>query len=293
MYQAEHFLTVRNRLGEGALWNEDEQKLYWLDIKAKCFQRINPTTMIYQVFDVGAQIGVMAFRQSGGLVMATDQGFVFWDPRTRMSRIVANPLPDKAYMRFNDGEIDIMGRFWAASMCDPSEKCSTPEGVLYRLDPDGSVHVMDTGLSLPNGMVWSPDQRTLYLTDSTQHMIYTYDFDAANGTIGPRRPFISTANEPGVPDGLSIDSEGFLWSMRYNGAKITRYDPRGNVERIIHVPAQHPTSCAFGGPDLDDLYITTAWDGLSSQEIQQTPQAGDLFHIKTGIKGTVRRKFAG
>ena len=178
-------------------------------------------------------------------------------------------------------------------MCDPPDTCKTPQCNLYQLEPDGTVSTMDGGLGMPNGLVWSLDNRTMYLTDSPQQVIYAYDFDAASGTIENRRPFITTHDQPGVPDGLTIDAEGFLWSVRYNGSKVIRYDPNGKIEREVHVPVPHTTSCTFAGPDLTDFFITTAWDGLNAEQRAKYPQSGDLFWLQTEIKGTVRRKFAG
>ncbi|GLV59246.1 gluconolactonase [Dictyobacter sp. S3.2.2.5] len=293
MLQAEHFLTMTNQLGEGSFWNADQQKLYWLDIKQKRFFRMDTRTKQYETFNVGAQIGVMAPRSGGGQVMATDEGLACWDDRAEELTIVANPLQGQANRRFNDGNIDIKGRFWAGSMCDPPDTCPTPQCALYRLDPDGSLHMMDEGLGMPNGLVWSPDNRILYLTDSPQQVIYAYDFDPETGAIEHRRPFVQTHGEPGVPDGLTIDSEGFLWSVRYNGWKIIRYDPSGKIEREVSVPVPHPTSCAFGGKDMNELYITTAWNELNAEQRRQSPQSGDLFYLQTDIKGVARRPFAG
>ena len=293
MLQAEHFLTMTNQLGEGSFWSTDEQRLYWLDIKQKRFYRMDIKAKSYETFDVGAQIGVMALRRVGGQVMATDEGFALWDTQTTSLTVVANPVEGKAHRRFNDGNIDVKGRFWAGTMCDPPDTCKTPECNLYRLDPDGSLHHMDSGLGMPNGLVWNPENTILYLTDSPQQVIYAYDFDPETGAIEHRRPFVQTHDEPGVPDGLTIDSEGFLWSVRYNGWKIIRYDPDGKIEREVHVPVPHPTSCTFGGKDLNELYITTAWNELTEEQRQQFPQSGDLFFVQTDIRGTARRLFEG
>jgi sugar lactone lactonase YvrE len=293
MQTAQHFLTVTNQLGEGSFWRADEQRLYWLDIIGKKYYSMNLDTKEYKSVDVGTKIGVMAPRERGGLVMATARGYVFWNTQSSAMTNIANPFEGQANRRFNDGNIDVQGRFWAGNMCDPPDTCKTPQCNLYRLDPDGKVSTMDSGLGMPNGLVWSLDNRTMYLTDSPQQVIYAYDFDAASGTIENRRPFVTTHNQPGVPDGLTIDAEGFLWSVRYNGSKVIRYDPDGKIEREVHVPVPHTTSCTFAGPNLTDLFITTAWDGLNAEQRVKYPQSGDLFWLQTDIKGTVRRKFAG
>ena len=293
MNQVEHVLTMQNKLGEGPVWSAEEQALYWVDIENNSFFRYFPTTSKYESFDVGVPIGVLALRVAGGLVMATKNGFAFWDPKTQALQFLANPEADKPHTRFNDGAVDCGGRFWAGTMCGLPEICNDPEGSLYRLDPDGSISTMETRIFIANGIGWSPDNKIMYFTDTPRHVIYAYDFDAATGAIANRRPFISTPDEDGVPDGLAVDSEGCIWSARWDGWKITRYDPSGKVEREIQLPVQRPTSCAFGGAHLDELYITSAWTALSDEQKKNQPFAGDLFRVKTNIKGLESPKFAG
>ena len=293
MNQVKHVLTVQNKLGEGPVWSAEEQALYWVDIENNSFYRYYPTTSKYESFDVGVPIGVLALRSAGGLVMATKNGFAFWDPQTQGLHFLANLEADKPHTRFNDGAVDCGGRFWAGTMCGLPEICNDPEGSLYRLDPDGSISTMETRIFIANGIGWSPDNKIMYFTDTPRHVIYAYDFDAATGAIANRRPFISTPDEIGAPDGLKVDSEGCIWSARWGGWKITRYDPTGKVEREIQLPVQCPTSCAFGGADLDELYITSAWTALSDEQKKNQPFAGDLFRVKTNIKGLESPKFAG
>ncbi len=290
--EVEHVLAAQNKLGEGPVWSSEEQALYWVDIESNCFCRLYPTTGKYEVFDVGVAVGVLALRASGGLVMATKNGFAFWD-RQKGLRLIADPEAHKPHTRFNDGAVDSQGRFWAGTMCGLPKMCEEPEGSLYRIDPDCSVHIMETGLTISNGIGWSPDNKLMYLTDSPLRMIYVYDFDAATGTIENRRPFIHTPNEEGIPDGLTVDSEGCIWGARWGGWKVTRYDPGGKVEQEIRLPVQYPTSCAFGGEHLNELYITSAWTALSEEQRKNQPLAGDLLRVKTDIKGPERPKFAG
>ncbi len=291
MYEVTHFLSTQNKLGEGSLWSPEEQALYWVDIDNQRFFRFYPETRRYDTFDAGVSVGVMARRATGGLVMATRHGFATWDFQTNRLTYLVDPEAGLAHHRFNDGAIDCQGRFWAGTLVEQDPHPA--EGVLYRLDPDDSVHVMETGLLVPNGMCWNADNTLMYLTDSDNFTIYVYDFDAAAGTIANRRPLISTQGQPGVPDGLAIDDEGFLWSAHWGGGKVIRYTPDGKVEREFPVPALHPTSCAFGGPARNELFITTAWTALSEEERKTYPLAGDLFHIVTDVTGTPRRTFAG
>ena len=291
MAELEHILPSRNKLGEGSLWDPDEQVLYWVDIRNNSYSRLDPVSGLQDTYDVGVPIGVLAVRTRGGLVMATKNGFAFWDPKTRQLEYIKNPEQGKPYMRFNDGAVDSRGRFWAGSMSEAENP--QPEGVLYRLDPDLSIHVMETGLSISNGIGWSPDDRTMYLTDSTPKIIYAYDFDAETGNISNRRVFVDAAKESYDPDGLRVDSQGYVWSVCWNGAKVLRYSPEGKLDRAIEVPALRPTSCAFGGPDLTDLYITSSRDALTQEQLENYPSSGDLFRLRMDIKGMQQYKFLG
>lgn len=289
--EAEHFRATQNRLGEGALWSMAEQALYWVDLESNYFYRWDYRTQAQTTFEAGQMVGCLALRAKGGLALAAQHGFAFWDFQT--NQLVPGPDPIKnPEMRFNDGNVDSQGRFWAASMYFDNE-VDQREGSLYRLDPAGSVHEMATHLAIPNGLGWSPDLKTMYHTDSPRRVIYAYDYDAATGRIENRRNFIYTPGEKSMPDGLTVDSEGCIWSCYWGGWKVIRYDPAGKVEREVYVNAANVTSCAFGGPDLDELFITTAWTGLTNEERRQQSQAGDLFHLKTGVKGIPSHKFAG
>jgi sugar lactone lactonase YvrE len=287
MEQVQRLLHLNNRLGEGPVWNVNERALYWVDIDGHRFYRYYPATGAQEHFDVGQPIGVLRFRKSGGLVMALRDGLAFWDAQTPSLRFIANPEPGKPQARFNDGAVDRLGRFWAGTLAPGATSR------LYRLDPDLSLHTMETGITVSNGIGWSPDNRTMYFTDSRIHMIYAYDFDLASGTITHRRAFVHTPDDPSTPDGLTVDSEGFIWCARWGGWKVVRYDPTGKVEREIRLPVEYPTSCAFGGEALDELYITSAWTRLSEAQRKEQPAAGDIFRLKTNIKGLPEPLFAG
>lgn len=224
--------------------------------------------------------------------MATKEGFAFWDEQSRNLQYIARPEADKPDNRFNDGAVDCRGRFWAGTMETTSS--GKQVGALYRLDPDGSVHTMETGICIANGLGWSPDNTIMYFADSTPRTIFAYDFDAETGAISNRRVFAqSPRDEIPVPDGLTVDSQGYVWCCYWNGAKIVRYAPDGEVERVIQVPALRPTSCVFGGASLDELYITSSGGDMTSKQRSQYPLSGDLFRLKTGIKGLPKYKFAG
>lgn len=287
MDEVERVLRIGNRLGEGSLWSVDEGVLYWVDIEGNRLYRFRPADGTLESFDTGLPVGALGLRASGGLVMATKNGFAFWDPHTLSLTFIADPEADKPEARFNDGAVDRRGRFWAGTLA-PGATSS-----LYRLDPDLTVHTMETGITASNGIGWSPDNRTMYFTDTRRKTIYAYDFDVATGHISNRRSFVFTPDEEGVPDGLAVDSEGFIWSARWGGWKVSRYDPSGKLEREVRLPVQYPTSCAFGGDRLDELYVTSARTRVSEEQIREQPFAGDLFRLKTGTRGLPEPKFAG
>lgn len=287
MDQAERVLKIGNRLGEGPLWSVDEGVLYWVDIEGNRLYRFLPADGTLESFDTGLPVGALGLRASGGLVVATKNGFAFWDAHTLSLTFIADPEADKPEARFNDGAVDRRGRFWAGTLA-PGATSS-----LYRLDPDLTVHTMETGITASNGIGWSPDNRTMYFTDTRRKTIYAYDFDVATGHISNRRSFVFTPDEEGVPDGLAVDSEGFIWSARWGGWKVSCYDPSGKLEREVRLPVQYPTSCAFGGDRLDELYVTSARTRVSEEQIREQPFAGDLFRLKTGTRGLPEPKFAG
>ena len=204
---------------------------------------------------------------------------------------VGPPEPDKPEMCYNDAAVDRQGRLLVGTvnMQDPF----SPEGSLYRLDPDGSLHELDTGYATANGIGVSPDGKTVYVADQRHRQIIVLDYDTVTGTTSNRRIFARIPDDEGMPDGLIVDAEGFVWNGHWAGWKLTRYDPAGKIERQIRFPVQHVISFAFGGKDLDELFVTTAWWGFSDEERKQQPWAGDLFRVKTGVKGLVEPAFAG
>ena len=288
MYEVEHVLSVSNKLGEGPLWHPDEERLYWVDIESNQIQRYEPRTDKHEVFQMEIPVGAVAFRKSGGLVLATADGFAYWDAKGSELDFITDPEAGKPESRFNDGKVDRRGRFWAGTM--------TVEGAtsgLYRLDADGSVRKIESGITIANGLGWSPDDTIMYFTDTMIHTIYAYDFDLESGTLSNRRIFVHDPDAPGLPDGLCVDSEGFVWSARILDWRIIRIDPAGVIEREIRLPVKNPTSCTFGGENLDELYVTTASIGLTEDEARGQPSAGDLFRIHTGITGQAEPFFAG
>ncbi|MBD2461528.1 SMP-30/gluconolactonase/LRE family protein [Oscillatoria sp. FACHB-1407] len=273
-------LEARARLGESPLWDNTHQLLYWVDIYNYRVHQFNPATHENRSFDVGDVVGPIALAGDHRLIIAQRDRLAFLHTKTGELTPLFSLEADKPENRFNDGRCDAQGRFWFGSM--HPEK---PEGILYRLDPDNSLHIMETGLTIPNGMGWSLDEKRLYLTDSPRQTIYVYDFDAATGEMSDRRTLIDLTAESFYPDGLAIDAEGCLWSAMWDGWCVIRFDPDGREMTRISLPVPCPTSCTFGDSDLSTLYITTASVGLSQQQIDRSVCSGDLFCVSTNVRG--------
>jgi sugar lactone lactonase YvrE len=289
MSEVEHIVTSQCQLGEGPVWHPVEQVLYWLDIVQGKLHRFDPRSGDHQVFGLGIVVGSMGVREQGGFVMATQKGFAYWDPKKSRMTFLGDPDANEGEVRFNDGKTDRQGRFWAGKMSN------RPENSLFRLDPDRSIHRMESGITLSNGLGWSPNNSIFYYTDSDAKSIYAYDFNPTTGGITNRRIFARSLDVPGegFPDGIAVDQEGYIWSARWGGWKIVRYAPDGSIEREIHIPVEFPSSCTFGGPNLDELYITSAWIDVKPENRASQPMAGDVFRLKTDVCGFPEPFFAG
>lgn len=282
-------VDCRNQLGEGPIWDIHEQALYWVDIAGRKLQRFDIASRSVRRWMMPERIASFALRRSSGMVLALESGFAFFEPLTEEFRWIARPEATNGRNRFNDGKCDSSGRFWAGTMDDAGTEYT---GSLYRLDSDLTVHRMEDGLGIPNSLAWSPDDRTFYFADTLDGRIYAYDYDAPSGAISRKRLFVSTS-DPGSPDGSAIDSEGYLWNAEWDGWRIVRYAPDGSVDRVITLPVQKPTSCAFGGPDLRRLYVTSArWD-LAPSDLAAQPWAGGVLVMQVDVAGLPAARFAG
>jgi len=283
-------VDARNKLGEVPVWDVAEQALYWVDIEGKKLFRLDHASGAVREWQFAERIGSFALRQQGGLVCAFESGFAFFDPASGAVDWIARPEAMIRRNRFNDGKCDRAGRFWAGTMDD---RLAEHTGSLYRLDPDRSVHRLDGAIGISNSLAWSPDDRTFYFADTMDGAIYAYDFDARSGGIANKRVFVRTDDQPGSPDGSTIDAEGYLWNAQWDGWRLVRYAPAGHVDRIVDLPVQKPTSCMFGGPDLRTLYVTSAiWD-LSAAALATQPWAGGVLALDVGVAGLPEPRFAG
>ena len=286
--QARCVADVKAVLGEGPVWVEPEQALYWLDIKGRRIFRLDSGGAVTQ-WETPLRVGSIAPRRSGGFVGGTEQGFVEIDLEAKRFEIFASPeshLPDN---RFNDGKTDPNGRFWAGSM-DDSERQES--GALYRLEADRSWSLVDDGYKVTNGPAFDPSRGRMYHNDSARQLIYAFDI-SPEGEVGDRRLFASFGAGDGYPDGMTVDSEGCLWVAFWDGWCIRRLSPDGHVLERLEMPVQRPTSCAFGGPDLDRLYVTSASIGLQKDELEMQPCAGGLFLLETGARGVPQVPYSG
>jgi sugar lactone lactonase YvrE len=282
---------VKCTLGEGPIWDERGQALYWVDIKAPAVWRLDPKTGATRSWMMPHRIGAIAFRETGGLVAAMKPGFAFIDLDQGDVEIVARPEANVPDNRFNDGACDAQGRFWAGTM-DDNEKA--PTGHLYRLDKDLATARFEAGFVITNAIRWSNDGRRMYFVDSAARTIWGYDFDVANGAPGERRVFAQLGEADGWPDGLCVDADDHVWGAHWGAGRITRYRPDGVKERTIEIPAPNVTCCCFGGEDFATLYVTTARIGLDDAKLEAAPMAGGVFAVTgLGVRGRPASRFAG
>jgi len=291
MNQVERIVASQNAAGESPMWVADEGSLYWVDCEGDKVFRLDTASGRHQSFSASLPVTAICRRATGGWIAATKKGIAFWDAHSNRYQLIVDPEAGHADHRCNDAATDCRGRFWVGTMNQKDLSAAT--GSLWRLDPDLTLHKMDTGFAVPNGIAFSPDSRTMYVTDMFHGKIVAYDFNADAGTIANRRDFVTVPKDAGVPDGLIADADGFVWSAHWGGWRVTRYAPTGMIDRDIRLPAANVTCMAFGGKGCDELYITTARVFLSDDDLKQQPQAGDLFRVKTGIKGLIEPQFAG
>lgn len=276
-------------LGEGPSWDARDGTLHWVDIKAGRLHAYEPAGGGRRTVEVGQPVGAAAPRAAGGHVLAVADGFAVIEADGTVATL-AKVEDDNPANRMNDGKCDRHGRFWAGTMAWDE---SPGAGALYRLDSDGSVTKMLDGVTISNGLAWSLDDATMYYIDTPTHGVDAFDYDPTTGAIDSRRRVIDVPEEAGSPDGMTLDAEGFLWVALYHGAAVRRYAPDGTLDRAVELPATNVTCCAFGGPALTDLYITSARQQLSPAQLAEQPLAGALFVHRPGVAGLPTDSFAG
>jgi sugar lactone lactonase YvrE len=281
----------RSLLGEGPCWSPRDGALYWVDILTPSIHRFDASTAQDTEIKLGAMVSLAIPKVTGGVLVATPGGLMTFDDVTKRMSLLCHPEADRPGNRYNDGKCDRMGRLWVGSL---DMGTAANRGNLFRVDPDGNWKKMDTGFTVANGLGWSPDNKRMYFTDSTRRTIYVYDFDLLSGNIANRRNFITLRANEGTPDGLTVDEEGCLWVAVWDAWRVSRYSPQGEELLRIRMPVPRPTSCCFGGADLDTLYVTSASVRLNEDALRAAPLSGSLFAIKfPGIRGLPETMFAG
>lgn len=277
----------RDILGESPLWDERAACLWWVDIRQPAIRRFDPANGRVDTWPVPALVGSIALADDGRLLIALPQQLALFDPSDGQFEPFVEPPPMPEGHRFNDGRCDRQGRFWLGSMHNITR---APEGVLYVLE-GGALRAVRNGIRIPNSLAFSPDGRTMYFADSLRYTLYAYDYDSVHGVPGAQRVF-ATTQPPGFPDGSTVDADGFLWNAEFNAARLVRYAPDGRVDRVLPMPVPRPTCCAFGGPRLDTLYVTTASQHMSPEELEAEPLAGALLALDVGVRGLPEPRFA-
>jgi len=279
---------ARAELGEGPVWDHRTGELIWVDIMAGVVHRLDPISGLDRALTVGQPVGAVCLRRAGGYVVALRDGVAALTQAGDLT-FIAEVEADLATNRCNDAKCDQAGRLWVGTMRFDER----PGGTLYRIDAHHSVTTVVTGLGLSNGLGWSPDGALMYLIDSLSGGLDVFDFEPRSADPGGRRRFASFDSSEGFADGMTVDSEGFVWVALYGGGAVRRYSPSGELTLVIEVPVSQPTSCTFGGVDLRDLYITTATQRLSPAGVAAEPGAGGLFRCRPGVEGLRADEFAG
>lgn len=285
-------LDAKALVGEGAMWDERQQRLWWVDIGAKALHRFDPATGLNDSWPMPSEIGCFVFREAGGLVLALRDGFAFFDPASGAIEPITDPEPDFPDNRFNDGTPDPAGRFVAGTM-PMGERL--PVASIWRLDGTRKAEKLLDGFKVTNGMAFSPGGRLFYFSDSDPSVrtIWVADYDPDSGALGERRVFALTHDLAGRPDGGTIDADGCYWMAGVGGAQLVRFTPKGEVDRIIAMPVERPSKIAFGGKDLDTLYVTTIGAPNPGADSSQ-PLAGGLFALRVpGVRGLPAWRFKG
>lgn len=287
-FQVEVAARGADLLGECPLWDERGRLLWWVDSRWPAVKQLDPSSGAVMMLVLPEVVGSIAFREQGGLLAATRSGIHFLDAASGALEARANPEAALPENRFNDGRCDRAGRFWAGTMSDVKRD---PVGSLYRFDADMACTRLRNAVVIPNSLAFSPDGGRMYFADTMRHILWAYDYDPASGAATNERVFADAG--AGRPDGSCVDAEGCLWNAEYGGWRLVRYTPAGKVDRVVEVPVANPTCCCFGGEDLGTLYVTTARQRLSPEELARQPLAGSLLALRPGVQGLPEGRFAG
>ncbi len=279
--------TQTDILGESPVWDDRTQSLFWVDIRAPSIRRYQIETGRISTWGLPGLVGSIALADDGRLLVAMPNQVSLFDPSDGQLELLVAGLKLPEGQRFNDGRCDSFGRFWVGSMHNTTR---APEGRLFVLEGREVRRVAKEGIAIPNSLAFSPDSRTMYFADSLKYRIDMHPFDLSTGELGAARLFAETV-PPAFPDGSAVDSEGYLWNAEFNGARLVRYSPKGEVDREVKLPVNRPTCCAFGGPDLDILFITSTSQGMSEEQRKSEPFAGALMAFRPGVRGLPEARY--
>ena len=277
-------------LGEAPVWDPVSATLTWVDCDQKKMFRLDPETDQIRTFELPHSPGSYAFCRNGELILAYRNKLALVELESGSHRVIDTPMIDFATARFNDGACDRAGRFWVGTM---DKRMSEPVGALYRVDRDLSVRQMAEGVVVSNGIAFSPDDKTMYHTDSRSAIIYAYDFDIDSGSISNRRIFADFRGGEARPDGCTTDSDGNLWIAMNSAWRVAVLNPRGEEVRSVPLPTSRPTSVCLGGRALDTLYVTSMRHFLSEEDLAAQPEAGSLFAFPVDVRGLPEPYFGG
>jgi sugar lactone lactonase YvrE len=283
-------LDARAEVGESPVWDATTSRLWWTDIPARRLHCFCPASGANESFDTSGRIGCFALARTGGLVVAMEHGFHRLEPASGVHEPMFEPEADRPENRFNDGRCDRRGRFLASSMHEPR---TVPAGALWQVDPAKGVRLLADHALVGNGLAFSPDDRFMYWSDSRRGRVFRFDYDSETGSAWNQRLWLETDDSLGRPDGAAMDTDGCYWSARFKGSRVIRFTPDGRIDREIHLPVSQVTMCAFGGPDLRTLFITTAREGLNAAALAEQPLAGGIFAVDPGCQGLPEPRFNG
>lgn len=269
-------LSCHDTLGESPLWDHRRNTLFWIDIDQGLIHSWQPLSSKTEMWSVGEKVGCIAMHASGGFLLATESGLHTWDPQSGSKKLIQSVRHSNPENLFNDGKVDPFGRFWIGT--------KGPKGTstLWMLQDD-KLNLKVSDLWISNGLDWSLDRKVFYHTDSGDRTIYRYDINLETAKLFNRTTFFKP--KTGTPDGLTIDSNGNIWTAIWDGWEVLQLSPAGEVLTEVKVPVQRPTSVTFGCEDMKTLFITSALEGLSLSERLDQPFAGDLFSIETSVSG--------
>ncbi len=288
--EVELVLDTKSQLGEGALWNYHTGELLWVDIQGEILNFYNPQTGNNKEMFTGQMIGTVVPVDDGSVLVALQQGIYSFDVRTGAKNLLVAPEKNLPTNRFNDGKCDPAGRFWVGTKSTVGEKNA---GALYRYDGDTTIQKMVPDVSISNGIVWSLDATKMFYIDTPTRQVVQYDYDNTSGEIKNKKVVLGIPEDSGHPDGMTIDSEGNLWIALWGGFAVGCWNPAtGELIKTIKVPAKNVTSCAFGDDDLATLYITTAREGNTAEELEKYPLSGGVFKTRPGVSGVKTHFFS-